>query len=187
MQKMQIFNGKKPVRKAVTADEFNELMFQNIGLDVDDEGIVIDEDIEVRLMIRGKLMTTDESLVQPGIILFDPAGDPSIMDKLFKHYVQKHDMESGVSTRSVAYGTCAKNEKSYIELIKVDGKKYKSGNFYNDNIKCGDLIIQLNSDINVYDFTELDEELFKQAKFLEEQRKKEKQKRRSVSSGPKVI
>ena len=74
-----MINGKQIIRKPMTADEFNDLIFEIIGLDTTDEGIVIDADEkEVRVNInyafdgvisREELTNTDDSpleVVKPG-------------------------------------------------------------------------------------------------------------------------
>lgn len=184
VMKMKSFNGKDPVRKPVTKEEFNNLMFENIGLDVNDQGFVYDEDLGLELMIKGKKMVVDPEKVSYGAILFDPINNPSIMDKLFKHYIEKIGNEDGVYTKLIAYSPAQKNEKAFLEIIQSDGTKYRSGKYYNDNIKCADIILQLNSAVSsMYDFSELDVQVYHEMQKIIEQRARErKKKKRGVSS-----
>ena len=187
--KMKPFNGQNPVRKPVTKEEFNTLMFENIGLDLNEEGHVIDDDLGVELMIKGKVLVLDPNKVFPGsnTLLFDPIDNPSIMDKLFKHYVDKIGNDSGVYTRLIAYNSAGKNEKTFLEIIMSDGTVYRSGRYYNDNIKCGDIILQLNSAIDVYDFTELDTQVYHEMQKIIAQRIKDRKKKKKVVPKPKVL
>lgn len=153
------FNGKKAVRKPMTIDEFNDLMLELIGLDVADSGLIIDDDYDTVIAIKQKFMTIYPENVTHNTILYDPARNPSIMDKLFKYYLTKVERETGVLTKSIVYGSAPKGAKSYIEVNMEDDNVYRSGNYFNDNIKCGDIIIRMNDDTNTYDLTSLDEEL----------------------------
>lgn len=159
---MNQFNGKDPVRKPVTAEEFNNLVFETIGLDVNEEGYIFDDDLGILILLKGKYLVLDPNLplVRKDVIYFDPAHNPSIMDKLFKHFLAKHDAETGVDTKFIAFSGSSYKERSYLEVAKVDGTKYRSRNFYNDNIKCADIILNMNSDLaRMYDLSKLDTEL----------------------------
>lgn len=160
---MKPFNGKLPVKQPVIREEFNDIILEQIGLVENEEGILVDEDQDFMILIRGKMLVLNPNhpaIQQHTAILYDPAGNPSIMDRLFKYYIEKLDTLSGVETRTIAYSNSAKNERSCVEVVKADGKTYRSDMFFNDNIKCGDLVIKLNSAINPYDFSKLDRELY---------------------------
>ena len=62
----------------------------------------------------------------------------------------------------VSYGPSKKGSRSYLEIVKEDDTKYNSGYYYNDCIKFASIILQLNSDVEDYNLTPLDDELYKQ-------------------------
>ena len=171
-----MINGKQIIRKPMTADEFNDLIFEIIGLDTTDDGIVIDADYNTIIAIKQKYMTIYPENESFDTIVYDPARNPSIMDKLFKYYLVKIERETGNATKAIVYGAAPKGAKSYIEVDFDNGETYKSGNYFNDNIKCADIIIKINDDSNTYDLTKLDEELIefmaKQALLKQKMRKK---------------
>ena len=182
---MKPFNGKETVKKPVTKEEFNELVLQNIGLCENEDGFIIDEDRDFIISIAGKRLVLDPNhpaIMARQAIMFDPAGNPSIMDKLFKYYIEKHDTESGIPTRLVSYNTSAKHTRSNMELIKSDGTRYVSKMYYNDNVKCVDIILKLNSNIEAYDFGPLDDQLFKEALAAIALRDKLRKKKKSHSA-----
>lgn len=175
---MKPFNGKLPVKQPVTKDEFNDIILEQIGLIENDDGFLIDEDQDFMILIRGKMLVLDPNhpaIQQRTAMLYDPAGNPSIMDRLFKYYIEKMDEITGIATRTIAYSNSAKNERSCIEIVKSNGEAYRSDMYFNDNIKCGDLIIKLNSAINPYDFSKLDKALYEEnLKAAEDKTKKRK-------------
>ena len=140
------------------------------------DGIVIDADYNTIIAIKQKYMTIYPENESFDTIVYDPARNPSIMDKLFKYYLVKIERETGNATKAIVYGAAPKGAKSYIEVDFDNGETYKSGNYFNDNIKCADIIIKINDDSNTYDLTKLDEELVefmaKQALLKQKMRKK---------------
>lgn len=182
---------KKQDMKGITKEDFNELVMQNIGLIENEDGFIIDEDRDYVISIMGKRLVLDENhpaLVAGYAIMFDPAGNPSIMDKLFKYYIEKHDDESGIPTRVISYEPNAKNNRTSIELIKSDGTVYKSRPYYNDNVKSLDLILKLNSNIVVYDFNALDKLLFEeqQQQIIMREKLKKKKKMEKIAYYKKI-
>ena len=171
-----MINGKQIIRKHMPDDEFNDVMFEIVGLDTTDDGIVIDADYNTIIAIKQKYMTIYPENESFDTIVYDPARNPSIMDKLFKYYLVKIERETGNATKAIVYGAAPKGAKSYIEVDFDNGETYKSGNYFNDNIKCADIIIKINDDSNTYDLTKLDEELVefmaKQALLKQKMRKK---------------
>ena len=91
-----MINGKQIIRKPMTADEFNDLIFEIVGLDTTDEGIVIDADYNTIIAIKQKYMTIYPENESFDTIVYDPARNPSIMDKTIigivkpKFQVTKH-------------------------------------------------------------------------------------------------
>lgn len=171
---MPEFNGKKPVKKPITADELNDLLFEMIGLSLTADGVVLDDDLNSIIAIKGKYMVRDQELLNeavPCLMLYDPAHNPSIMDKLFKHYLAKYNAQHGVETNSIASINSSLPGKSYLELVQTDGVVYKSGSYYNDNMKCADIIFQLNCDMPIYNLHSLDKELYDEIQKQIEERK----------------
>lgn len=152
------------IKRTVTKDELNLIIMEHIGFYVDEEGNVCDEDTEHKVIVRGKALVDkpDYAINYRYETKFDPIGNPSLMDKLFKFFLDKESEESGIAVKMVSYGPSKKGSRSYLEIVKEDDTKYNSGYYYNDCIKFASIILQLNSDVEDYNLTPLDDELYKQ-------------------------
>lgn len=135
-------------------EDFNNKVMQEIGLEVDSNGNVIDQDS--RNLIQFKSKNIKCTNIGRDDIPFNPLENASLMSKLFSYYVDKLDKEDGRYV-SVYYPNARdKGEKGYIEL-KEGTNVIKSGTYYNDSIKYAELMITLNGNTKV-DFSELDSE-----------------------------
>lgn len=135
-------------------EDFNNKVMQEIGLEVDSNGNVIDQDS--RNLIQFKSKNIKCTNIGRDDIPFNPLENASLMSKLFSYYVDKLDKEDGRYV-SVYYPNARdKGEKGYIEL-KEGNNVIKSGTYYNDSIKYAELMMTLNGNTKV-DFSELDSE-----------------------------
>lgn len=162
---------KKAIRHSLTKEELNDLILESMGFYVDDDGVVYNDEM-YKVIVRGKalVLKEDNKINKRYEIKFDPIGNPSLMDKLFKFYLEKDSIETGVDVKMISYGPTKRGYRSYLEVVKEDDTKYNSGYYYNDCIKCASIILKMNSDLDEYNLKKLDDELYNQ--LLKEENKR---------------
>lgn len=131
----------------ISKEEFNERVLQDIGLEVEDDGTIVDDETGDTIQFKGKTIKVNN--IGQNDIEFDPIENPSMMSKLFTYFLAKNEKETGVGTRTFAYSNSNKKDKSYIELKKEDNTVVRSNSYFNDSLKYADIIFKMNS--NVYD------------------------------------
>ena len=127
-------------------DPLNKEILEEIGLTVDQQKRVMDQDTRSHLTFNDKNIrysSTGIVTVTPQDVIFDPASNKNMMMHLFNHFVAKIEDEDGVYVSNY-YDIPAENGKgSSIEAI-VDGKKVRTNNYVNESLKYVDLIKTLN-------------------------------------------
>ena len=141
----------------MTREDFNQRVLENIGLEIDCDNYIVDQDTGDRIQIRGKLLKTQD--VDYDSIEYNPLDNPMMMNKLFGYFLYKNEQETGVGTRVFSHSTNNKKEKGYVELVQEDNTVYKSSSFYNDSLKYADIIFRMNSDLKPEDMKHLDLEI----------------------------
>lgn len=138
----------------------NNLNYQlmcEIGLEVDSEGRLVDQDLGNMILFKGKTLKVNmPGFRQPFIgrndILFDPVNNYKIMNTIFSYYVQKlADLEGRYF--NIFYPVQLQSGKTYAE-IKENMKVIRSGAYYNPCIAFIDLVFRLNDeeyDLSAYD------------------------------------
>lgn len=140
----------------MTKDDFNNKILQNIGLEIDEDNCIIDEETGDRLQIRGKYIKTEVGEQDYNCIEYNPLENPTMMNKLFGYFLDKNEKETGVGTRVYSHSTTNKKEKGHVILIQEDETTITSGNYYNDSLKYADIIFKMNSAIKLEDLRPLD-------------------------------
>lgn len=164
-------NAKTARRPAITKEVLNDLLLENMGLDVDeDTGEVYDVDSEHTIIVRCRKLVDRDNVDYRREVRYDPIGNPSLMDKLFKYFLGKYSRENDVGIKMVSYGPIKKGYKSYIEVVMEDDSVCNSGWYYNDCIKCASIILKLSNDIIPYDLSKLDDEIYKELQKEENRR-----------------
>lgn len=134
---------------------FNTLMLQEMGLEIDKRGNVVDQDTGTNLQFKGKAIKI--GCTEKNEVEYNPIDNPNLMNALFNYYVDKVNREEDRYISVYYPSSKDKTEKGSIEL-RVGNETIKSDNFYNDSIKYGDLVLKLNGSAIKSDFTELDQE-----------------------------
>jgi len=137
-----------------TKKEFEAKVMQEVGLEVDTNGNVVDQDTGVQFYFKNKPVKAEN--VDRDSILFDPLNNQNMMSKIFSYHTEKLHQEEGRYV-GIYYSSGDRGEKSHIELKEGEGV-IKSGSYYNDSIKLADLIMGLNGNKKV-DFSDLDGEV----------------------------
>lgn len=159
------------VKHVLDKESLNNLILENVGLYVDDDGYIYDNDLMHKVLVRGKALVDkpDNEINYRYEMKFDPVGNPSLMDKLFKYYLNKDSIDTGVDVKMVSYGPTKRGARSYLEVVKEDNTKYNSGYYYNDCIKFASIILKMNNDLIEYNLKPLDDYLYNQ--LLKEERR----------------
>ena len=124
-----------------TKEDFNTRILQEVGLEVDKHGHVIDQDTGIQLQFKGKNMKVGQC--NRDEIQFDPLGNANVMASLFGYYISNRMAEDGRYVSTYYSTTKEKNERGSIE-VKEGDDVVSSDKFYNDSLKYGDLIFKLN-------------------------------------------
>lgn len=137
-------------------DPVNKLIMQEIGLSVDNNQKVIDQDTREMLKFREKSMkysSTSSVHVTKNDMVFDPMETRNLMGSLFDHFTKKIEDEEGVYV-SIYYDINSE-EGTALEVV-ADGEKITSDHYQNDTLKYLDIIMQLNgadsSNLKQYDY-----------------------------------
>lgn len=159
------------VNNVLDKESLNNLILENVGLYVDDDGYIYDNDLMHKVLVRGKVLVDkpDDEINYRYEMKFDPVGNPSLMDKLFKYYLNKDSNDTGVDVKMISYGPTKRGARSYLEVVKEDNTKYNSGYYYNDCIKFASIILKMNNDFIEYNLKPLDDYLYNQ--LLKEERR----------------
>lgn len=136
--------------------ELTEKLMQEIGLEIDSNHCIVDQDNGSRLQFNGKNLKYIEDGIRTGRndLEFNPVENSKLMNHLFSYYTNKIHQEDGRYINIYYPVECAEN-KGFIELKDGDNNIMRSGEYYNDSLKYADLIFQLNGEEDV-DLSEYD-------------------------------
>lgn len=137
-------------------DVLNEKIMKEIGLNVNSNNYIIDQDNGNEIKMNGKYLISErgKTNIKDNSIIFDPRSNKKQMLNLFSYYTDKLNEEDGRSI-SVFYPSNNKDGSGIITLIDDNNEKMDSNNYNNDCLKYADLIFQLSGDTNV-DLSEYD-------------------------------
>lgn len=138
----------------------NNLLYQlmtEIGLEVDSELRIVDQDDGNIIMFKGKsLKVSIDGIRQPFIgrndILFDPITNFKVMNNLFSYFIHKTSVDEG-RYFSIFYPVNLPNGTTYIE-IKEDNNIIRSNAYMNPCLAYIDLIFRINGEsynLSMYD------------------------------------
>lgn len=143
-----------------TKEDFNIRMLQEIGLEIDKTGHVVDQDTGTKLQFKGKHLKVGPCNREE--IPFDPFTNSNIMSSLFGYFVSNKMEEEGRYVSTYYSTTKERNERGTIEL-KEGEEVVASAKYYSDSLKYGDLILKLNGN-GGEDLSALDEEFMQSTK-----------------------
>ena len=126
-------------------------LMQEIGLDIDNNKHIVDQDTGSLLQFNGKnlkFVENEEEFIPRGDAAFDPIGNPKLMNHLFSYYTSKiHDEDGRYVNIYYPVQDSKDVKKGAIELKEEkENIKLRSENYYNDSLKYMDLILQLNGE-----------------------------------------
>jgi hypothetical protein len=134
----------------VNKRDFNIKVMHEIGLEVDKNNNIVDQDTGNTLTFKDKTIKYENANTRRDEVQFDPLSNPPMMNSLFDYYLNKIEGE-GKYVKEYHKSNNEKGEKGYIEL-KENKQNIRSGSYYNDSVKYADLILKINEskdDINL--------------------------------------
>lgn len=137
-------------------DPLNKVIMEDIGLTVDSNNRVMDQDTREYLSYRDKNMkfsSQNSVTLTNQDIIFDPITDKAVMGSLFNHYLGKIEEEDGVYV-ALHYEQRSEDGKSTALVAKVDNQEITTDYYKNDSLKYVEMIKRLNgdSDYNMKDY-----------------------------------
>lgn len=176
---------KKPDTKN---EDINKLFLQEVGLDVTEDGHIVDQDTFNTIQIK-KTDTVFKGYgdQHKGSIELDPAKNSKHAKILFDYYVNKladnDEIEAFSSYNS--YITDEEKAKGIIECKTPDNEIMKSGEYVNESLRYLDTIMRLNGDDDP-DIAKLDrtKEEFDKIRRAEDRARKAEMKKRMEARKP---
>lgn len=135
--------------------EFGDLTLKEIGLDVDEDNHIVDEESGMPILMKGKFLKYNYGPVKRTTkeeINYDPLANPKLMNLLLGYYSSKLESEGsrGVDICSSTIGP----EDKQILKIKTGNDTIESAAYYNESVRIMDVICQINEsgeDVSKYD------------------------------------
>lgn len=147
-------------KKANPKELVNKLIVE-IGLDIDTDNNIVDQDTQNSLVFNGKKLkyVPGDQKVNRNEIEFDPISNRKLMTNLLAYANNKQVEEGTAAPISIFYQLNSNQEgKNKIELKDENNNVYVSNPYYNDNLKLMDILFQMNGEQNV-DLSEYDERI----------------------------
>ena len=177
---------KKPDTKN---EDINKLFMEEVGLDVCEDGHIVDQDTFNTIQIKGKrTVFKGYGEKNPGSIELDPAKNSKHAKILFDYFVNKLEDEEDIEAFSTynSYITDEKKGTGYLECKRSSDDVLKTGEYVNESLRYLDALKQLNGDpdpdIAQYDRTK---EEFDSIRKAEERKRRAEAKKRAEARKPK--
>lgn len=151
-----------------TNKDLCDSLMREIGLDVDINMCIIDQDTGIQLEYNGKKMVYQGNRSKTSVP-FDPLNNTKMMSHLFSYYTEKVQAEDG-RYFSIFYQVKDSDTKSHLEIKEDNGNIIKSESYTNDTLKYADLIFKINGEEK--DLSKEDKEMTKQKQLEAKQAKK---------------
>lgn len=135
--------------------DFADLTLKEIGLDVDEDNHIIDEETGMPITAKGKFLKFNCGAVSRTTrdeINYDPLNNPKLMNFLFGYYSSKLEAE-GSRGVDICYTTNGPEDKQILN-IKTGDDALESEPYYNESVRIMDVICKLNdsdTDVSIYD------------------------------------
>ena len=139
-------------------DPINKMMMEEIGLTVDSQSRVMDQDTREYLSFKSRQMkfsSQNQVTIGNRDMVFDPASNKNVAANLLDYYANKLQ-EEGECYVSMYYEKQEDDNKTSLEAKVDNGKVHTTKPYYRDSLKYADMIMQLNGSENV-DLSEYDQ------------------------------
>ena len=136
--------------------KFGDLTLREIGLDIDQDNHIIDEESGMPIMMKGKFLKYNYGPVKRTTreeINYDPLNNPKLMNLLFGYYSSKLEAEgnSGIDI----YASSIASEDKQVLKVKTGGDTLGSAPYHSESVRIMDIICQINEsgeDVSEFDF-----------------------------------
>ena len=137
-------------------DPLNKMIMEEIGLSVDKQNKVYDQDTRQPLLFKDKNMkfSSQHNVALSGNdMVFDPANNKGLMSSLFDYYTQKLEDEEGIYV-SGHFEESGDDGKMSVTLM-IDNNQIKTNSYSNNSLSYLEAIKILNgsenTDLSQYD------------------------------------
>ncbi len=125
-------------------------LMMEIGLSVDNEHRLIDQDFGTFVFLNGKYIKAKLNGVEPFInrhtIYFDPVGNVKFMRHLFQYYMTKINKLDN-KYFSVFYPIFNQENGTGCLEVKNENEYYKSEYYYNESLRYIDIIFRISGEV----------------------------------------
>lgn len=105
--------------------DFNTIIMQEVGLDVDEYGYIIDQDNGSRLQFKGKYIKASEYPIGRNDVKFDPLNNVNMMGNIFSYFTNKISEEEGRYVDIFYQNQPNKNEPGSM-TVKVHNREFSN-------------------------------------------------------------
>ena len=125
-------------------DDLNVVVLQSVGLTVNEQQKIVDQDTRELLQYKGKNMrfsSTNSVPITKQDIVFDPSDNKGQMMALFEHFTHKIEDEDGTYIKM----SCEIQDGDKTALTyEVDGQRVTTNPYYKESLKYVEAIERLN-------------------------------------------
>ena len=141
---------------------FNDYCMRELGLNLDDNDRLVDDDTQSILQYREKFIKYQEDECvpnRPDEVEMDLLRNPRLMGILFGIYLEKFSERKGIEITSQFQSTSIRGEvgnTGITWIINGKNETFWSDAFRNESVRIFNLICKLNNTVHLYDFKEFD-------------------------------
>lgn len=129
-------------------NKINTIIMQQAGLEVNDDGTIIDQDTGIGLSINGNPIVKGARTKHS--IEFDPYNNRKLMNQLFAYFLNKRSEEGELGVSSY-YNVDGDSKTGAIECRMEDNQYIRSDFYKRDSLKLADIMMRLNGDDDALD------------------------------------
>ena len=138
-------------------DPINKIIMEDIGLTVDKNNRVMDQDTRGYVRYNNKDMrysSQNSVILTNNDMVFDPGSNKIVMSHVFNYYLGKVQEEDGTYV-SMHYEKIREEDGASALTAKIDGKEYTTHYYNNESLKYAEMIKIINqsedTDLSQYD------------------------------------
>ena len=161
-------------------DPLNRIIMEDIGLTVDSNNKIMDQDTRQELKYKEKNMrysSNNSVVLTQSDMIFDPAANKALMGSLFTHYLNKVEEEDGTYVPVYYEVRNQEGQTGLVAKVHMEGsseeESLETGFYNNDSLKYAEMIKKINGSSDT-DLSEYDSE---PKQDMTNQTKKQKKKR----------
>lgn len=136
--------------------EFGDLTLRELGLEVDKDNYIVDQDTGNLLTVKDKKIKYNSETIfrlNKDEISYDPLNNSRLMNHLFGYYTSKLADEESIYIESY-FNIPTKDSNKSIMKVKTQDETFKSDAYFNESVRIMDVICKMNdsdTDVSKYD------------------------------------